>query len=212
VISLEDCLILNPIIRLRNDKYRVILYNTDPTESGTSSFTAFLSPRDAALLALFTGDISTVDIIKLWAESTFQNTKEATLEAVRIFENLLTLDTEILVPSNGNASSRTHYNIAQICELEHPIDVGTKRCYIPIGFTHEICYKCTTNCIYCYSGLPNRIGELLSIERIREIASEANSLRMSEISLSGGDPFCHPDILQILQIYTDASLRVDVAT
>jgi pyruvate-formate lyase-activating enzyme/TusA-related sulfurtransferase len=81
---------------------------------------------------------------------------------------------------------------------EAPEDIGEDR---PVGsrlwlYTN---FDCNLSCDYCcVRSSPKAPRRALGIERVRRIASEAAELGVSEIFVTGGEPFMLPDIGEII--------------
>ena len=64
--------------------------------------------------------------------------------------------------------------------------------------TIEITQQCPNQCVYCSSlSSPNKTT-CLPIEKILEVVDDAVALGCESISLSGGEPFLHPGLVQIV--------------
>lgn len=67
-------------------------------------------------------------------------------------------------------------------------------------FNLEITKKCNQKCFYCFndSGYSQSKNEL-SIEQWKNSLSEISSLNFKSVHITGGEPFLHPNIVEILQ-------------
>ena len=209
---LGTILVLNPVLRLRPDRKRALLFHADPIECARSPFTRFLHPRQALFLSLFNGRLTLKEVISVWSDITKKGMQAAVEEVIHFLEEQRSLGEEILIPPGGTSVAPRAYDPEDFFPEGDEIDLASTRCYIPTTFTHEVCYQCAVQCVYCYSDLPNRKGNLLATQRLKEIISEAAALGIPRIGMSGGDPFCHPDIFRILEIYGDYGIGVDVPT
>jgi len=67
-------------------------------------------------------------------------------------------------------------------------------------------FDCNLHCDYCcVSSSPRAPRRALGLERVRRIATEAAELGVSEIFVTGGEPFLLPDIGRILAACADAA-------
>jgi MoaA/NifB/PqqE/SkfB family radical SAM enzyme len=84
----------------------------------------------------------------------------------------------------------------------------------------EITQKCNNHCIFCYSESHRNCNNELSFDKIKEIIDDAVKLGVKRINLSGGEPFLHPNIYEImnyiksktkakLHIYTSGNCEID---
>jgi len=81
----------------------------------------------------------------------------------------------------------------------------------------EICKQCYLECKFCSSNADEKSLQYLKLEQINSVLKNIKKLKISKIELSGGEPFTHPDFLQIcesifnyqikLQIYTSGNLK-----
>ena len=62
----------------------------------------------------------------------------------------------------------------------------------------EITAFCNRNCPYCYND-SNVFGDYLQKEAIYEVLNECQRNHVKHITISGGEPFCHPDIYDIIE-------------
>lgn len=62
----------------------------------------------------------------------------------------------------------------------------------------EILQRCPNRCIYCSSHSNPQATHLIPFEIIKNIIDDAKSLGCKTVCLSGGEPFLHPQILDII--------------
>lgn len=80
----------------------------------------------------------------------------------------------------------------------------------PVLAKMELIYKCNYKCKYCYiNGLK---CETLSYEKIRIALNKLKSNGVNEIYLTGGEPFLHPNILDIIDYCNEINLITIVQT
>lgn len=65
--------------------------------------------------------------------------------------------------------------------------------------TIEVTQKCPNKCLFCSSFSSNRSTHFIPVNKILEIGVNARYLGLSTVFLSGGEPLCHPDLLNIVQ-------------
>ncbi|CAB5161594.1 hypothetical protein D3OALGA1CA_5089 [Olavius algarvensis associated proteobacterium Delta 3] len=209
---LQQRFVLNPDLALRPDGTRAVLYARLPEESGIGTFHHFLSPRAALFLSLHNGDMSFGAVLEIWKHLTNQEIEFVRDEALLILQSLRVLEVEPLIPVDDvPLSSIPRYNPNDFLIAGVP-DLKTTRCARPTDMVHEICYKCATSCRYCYSDLGNHRNRLLPLDRIGEIVEEIRHMGVYSAGISGGDPFCHPEILEILRLYHKAGIQTEVPT
>lgn len=81
-----------------------------------------------------------------------------------------------------------------------------------LGIYIEICSMCNQNCIYCYNEKVIREKVYLSCEEVNKIIDEANDLGIKTVTLSGGEPLCHPDFQKIVKHIYDKNCKAFIIT
>lgn len=74
----------------------------------------------------------------------------------------------------------------------------------------EIIQKCLNNCIHCSSNSCYESKAILELELIKEVIDEIVMMKAKRLCLSGGEPFLHPDIVDIVEYAAGKGLRVDI--
>lgn len=78
--------------------------------------------------------------------------------------------------------------------------------------TIEITQCCPNNCIYCSSLSSLNKKTFLSFNEIKEIIDDALLFDVEMISLSGGEPFLHSDLIDIVRYIHKKGLRCNIYT
>lgn len=76
----------------------------------------------------------------------------------------------------------------------------------------EILQRCPNRCIYCSSHSNPQATHLIPFEIIKNIIDDAKSLGCNTVCLSGGEPFLHPQILDIISYIAKQQLICYVYT
>ena len=76
----------------------------------------------------------------------------------------------------------------------------------------EILQRCPNRCIYCSSHSNPQATHIISFEIIKNIIDDAKSLGCKTVCLSGGEPFLHPQILDIISYIAKQQLTCYVYT
>ena len=63
----------------------------------------------------------------------------------------------------------------------------------------EIIRKCPNQCIYCSSLSDDTCSEMIEYSKFVSIAEAAMELGVNTICLSGGEPFMHPEIINMIK-------------
>lgn len=100
--------------------------------------------------------------------------------------------------------SHSHINFTKLRSLVPQVLV--------ISLTHD----CFMRCRYCYAGAKHssyaREKNSLDIGLLHKIVAQAKDLGISNINLTGGDPFARADIFDVLNIFTQNKIKVDIST
>lgn len=76
----------------------------------------------------------------------------------------------------------------------------------------EILQRCPNRCIYCSSHSNPQAAYLIPFEIIKNVIDDAKSLGCKTVCLSGGEPFLHPQILDIISYIAKQQLICYVYT
>ncbi len=86
----------------------------------------------------------------------------------------------------------------------------------PLSFDLELTSRCNHNCSHCYNNLPEADAEArrteLSVEEIRDIASQAASMGVLWCLVTGGEPLVREDFPEIYLILKNMGFLVSVFT
>lgn len=74
----------------------------------------------------------------------------------------------------------------------------------------EIIQKCLNQCLHCSSNSTYESHMKLSYQTIVEVIDDITVLNASRLCLSGGEPFLHPDIIDIITYAVSKGLVLDV--
>lgn len=76
----------------------------------------------------------------------------------------------------------------------------------------EITQKCANECIYCSSVSNRECNIQMSTDKIKQIVDGLDRLDTKCISISGGEPFLHPDIVDIVRYIKKKDIEVNIYT
>ena len=75
--------------------------------------------------------------------------------------------------------------------------------------TLELTQRCLNKCIYCSSiSSPVKTCNIISYDNCIKVLQEARSLGFSQLNLSGGEPFLHPDITSIIEKAAELKFKI----
>ena len=77
----------------------------------------------------------------------------------------------------------------------------------------ETSHLCNLKCIYCYNSSGKKLNSELNLAEIKDIITQAKECGAKNISIiGGGEPFLHPNIMEIVRFIFDAGLAQDIFT
>ncbi len=71
----------------------------------------------------------------------------------------------------------------------------------------EVIRKCPNNCVHCSSSSNASCAEKISFVKFKELIDSAKDLGLKTICFSGGEPFLHPDICEMINYISDHGLN-----
>lgn len=74
----------------------------------------------------------------------------------------------------------------------------------------EILSKCPNNCIHCSSCSSMERTDIFHLEEIKRIISELKEFKVERICLSGGEPFLHPNLVDIVEYISLQGIICDI--
>lgn len=76
----------------------------------------------------------------------------------------------------------------------------------------QITEKCNLHCAHCFVSAGN-YGSTMPVDAIRKIViPRLRSCQVISITLTGGEPFTHPNIIEIVRLLRSADIRVGICT
>ena len=81
-----------------------------------------------------------------------------------------------------------------------------------IDLTVEVTQRCPNSCLFCSSLSHPNSRVQVSLEDVCSVARQAASLGLERISISGGEPLCHPKLCDILSELYQLGLQVSLYT
>ena len=74
----------------------------------------------------------------------------------------------------------------------------------------EIIQKCLNNCLHCSSCSTSKSTAILSKNDVAKVVDGLCTLGVQRICLSGGEPFLHPDVSEIIGYISQKGIIIDV--
>ena len=82
-----------------------------------------------------------------------------------------------------------------------------------LSCTIRITDKCNLNCIQCYSRSSTDLNSsILSISQIKDIFNDLKKHEIMRLSITGGEPFTRPDMMDILELASDYGFEIYIST
>ena len=76
----------------------------------------------------------------------------------------------------------------------------------------QITERCNLHCAHCFISAGN-YGETMPVGIIRDIViPKLKDCRVISVTLTGGEPFIHPDVVEIVSLLRNAGIRVGICT
>jgi len=72
--------------------------------------------------------------------------------------------------------------------------------------------RCNLNCIHCFSGREEETIHELSVGELKSIFDQFEELGVFEVRINGGEPFLHPEIVEILRDLGERRFRKVILT
>jgi len=82
----------------------------------------------------------------------------------------------------------------------------------PFFVKFEITHRCNNKCNMCNRWMRASDKEELSLAKIKAVAENIKKLKVTDISITGGEVFLRDDILDILKIFKDLGMRTRLQT
>lgn len=70
---------------------------------------------------------------------------------------------------------------------------------------------CNLKCAHCFVSA-NKVGHTMPMEKIRELVPKLIKCNVISVTLTGGEPFLHPNILSVIQIFIKNNIKVSICT
>lgn len=71
----------------------------------------------------------------------------------------------------------------------------------------EVIRKCPNNCVHCSSLSSEECREIISVEKFKEVIDGVKELGLNTVCFSGGEPFLHPDIVEMIDYVHNKELN-----
>lgn len=193
--------------RLKNDKTRVILYETRDEDVIMNS-TSVIPPTDAILLSLLDGKRTLGELISLCA-NLFDQPVAAAETAVCQFLEKYAMSLEEKSPGSYTPA----YAPDKLVIPSWEVDIVSTRFNSPLTIQFRVTDACMRKCRYCNVDVQDiNCMTQIPLERFDTLAEELKEMEVFSVILSGGDPFVHKDIDKIIACFTRREIYPYVST
>ena len=204
-------LILDAAWKLRRERDYVLLYKLSYV--GFVDDYKLITPQAAILFSLFDGERTTEQV----AEALSYVTGLHPDISVQTVNQFLDEYGNCLVDISQVPKEQIRiYNPLKFVMNTNDVDLTPKRLIAPLFLVYMVTNACCANCIYCYAGKQEEDGSydggLMPLPRVKEFLQETAELEIPTIIISGGDPFMHPNILEILEQTISLGILPNVST
>ncbi len=83
---------------------------------------------------------------------------------------------------------------------------------IPVRSSFELTYGCNLNCVHCYNPTHRRLPHEISTEKIYKTLEEISGMGCFLVGFTGGEPFVHPQALDIFRKARSLGLEISILT
>jgi radical SAM protein with 4Fe4S-binding SPASM domain len=106
----------------------------------------------------------------------------------------------------GNSRSIINESTLSSCYFRSSVEPPYRKALI------RITDLCNARCVHCFISADNR-GEKITLEKFQNIVlPRLKQCRVSHVTLTGGEPFLHPNIIEIVTSLTDANIKTGICT
>lgn len=193
---------LNPQLRMRKDIDRIYIFPVNPFTYQEKNKRIYIKPAEAIVLALFNGEKTILNV----TDDLIGILNISLDTASRIVTNIVQRYQDYLVNVDQVYDAIIQYNPTDFIIHKEHIDTYTLFPKIPEIIMFIPTFKCNFNCRYCYAPR-NKSHYILHLDRIALMLKQLNRWHIPSIFFSGGDPFCHPFINDVLELCVDNDIK-----
>lgn len=89
------------------------------------------------------------------------------------------------------------------------VDLGLSA---PVNLTWEVTYACNLACMHCLSDAGKKQPTELTTEACLQVLDDLATCKVFQLSIGGGEPFCRPDFLDLIDYAHDHGLVTCIST
>lgn len=121
-------------------------------------------------------------------------------QSAKVFKEAVEKDSPVCVIRNSEpyvAILKYESYIALIKKQKNMMNWRKKRMLYDVSL--EILKKCLNNCLHCSSNSCHNSKTILGLDTIKQIIDDIIFIGAKRLCLSGGEPFLHPDIVEMIE-------------
>jgi|GEM_PF-1908107 heme biosynthesis protein (nirJ-2) len=166
--------------------------------------------RELKLLPIAQINNSAFDILYL---CNGKNDKESIIQKLSLtYSNVNSIDKAIVDYIESCVKNKMLLTSSKPLNVKHIKVIGTKETWSPELITIELTNSCLLRCKHCYKNAGSKNLHYLSYMKIKDVIDELPSIFTKQIQLTGGEPFLHPDIFNIIDYCLKNNLLIHIST
>lgn len=181
-------------ITYRPERFGALVFN--PYTSSELNFT----PEEAEIAVMINGALKFSTMCKLIEDKMIISPFEAEERVDTVIKRL-----------KGIGAVRFCDEPGEALKIENHCDAGELFLSSPKSAIWDVTYLCNLSCPHCLTSSGHKRDELDTKEAMR-LVDELSDAKLLYLSLSGGEPFLRPDIVEIIKYSTEKNIRTDIAS
>lgn len=133
-------------------------------------------------------------------------------KAERVVKTVMLRFSEALMPGDGKTRSELRYSFEDYLYPIRPLRQFPQRLPHPVGMLLTLTNRCNLHCIYCFNASGHARKDELCTKEWLDVIARAQDIGVQQIDLSGGEPFCHEGILDVMRDIRRRDILMEVAT
>ena len=201
-------------LHMRADGGRVVVYQkaTHDSPSYPESFGwRLLHPNVAIMISLMDG---AKDLDRVAREFGFLHGNDSS-GARRFIDTFVTEHRDFFEDVTLESEPTPRFDPFDFLLPQDGVDLSMERLHQPIGCVWVVTLACGFKCSYCYADI-DRVTDggrgIMTLDQIDRMMDQFDELEMGRVGVSGGDPFAHPHVFEILSRLYERGYIMEVPT
>lgn len=188
--------------------YRFLQYDyKDPGEK-------YVSKSGAVMLSTLTREPKSIDVILTELLSVFEGVEAAELkhDTEEFFDGLVEEGFLCSGKTPDTCETRTDFDSASSTLLQSgSANIQIKQSEFLRSLHIEVASECNERCVHCYIPHEDKLA-MIKPELFYHVVEEGRKMNIIHVTISGGEPLLHPDLIHFLQYCHKMDLSVNVLT